>query len=65
MAKETKKLIAGNKKAFHEYFIEDKYEAGISLASRQRLNHCVWEDAVLKKLLYVLKRVRYMYTICI
>lgn len=35
MAKETKKLIAGNKKAFHEYFIEDKYEAGISLAGTE------------------------------
>ena len=27
MAKEAKKLIANNKKAFHDYFIEDKYEA--------------------------------------
>ena len=26
-----KKLIANNKKAFFDYFIEDKYEAGISL----------------------------------
>jgi len=25
------KLIANNKKAFHDYFIEDTYEAGISL----------------------------------
>ena len=25
------KLIANNKKAYHEYFIEDKYEAGIAL----------------------------------
>ena len=25
------KLIANNKKAFHDYFIEDKYEAGIVL----------------------------------
>ncbi|MCR5791578.1 MAG: SsrA-binding protein SmpB [Lachnospiraceae bacterium] len=35
MAKETKKLIANNKKAFHDYFIEDKYEAGISLAGTE------------------------------
>ena len=27
MAKQTKKLIANNKKAYHDYFIEDKYEA--------------------------------------
>lgn len=28
---ENIKLIANNKKAYHDYFIEDKYEAGISL----------------------------------
>ena len=33
--KETQKLIANNKKAFHDYFIEDKYEAGISLAGTE------------------------------
>ena len=32
MAKESgKKLIANNKKAYYDYFIEDKYEAGIVL----------------------------------
>lgn len=31
MAKEGIKLIANNKKAYHDYFIEDTYEAGISL----------------------------------
>lgn len=29
--KKPKKLIANNKKAFFDYFIEEKYEAGISL----------------------------------
>ena len=29
--KETMKLIANNKKAFHDYFIDEKYEAGIAL----------------------------------
>ena len=28
--KEPQKLIANNKKAYHEYFIEETYEAGIS-----------------------------------
>lgn len=28
---ENFKLIANNKKAYHDYFIEDKYEAGIAL----------------------------------
>lgn len=31
MAKVEKKLIANNKKAYHEYFLEEKYEAGIEL----------------------------------
>ena len=31
MAKETKKLIANNKKARFDYFIEDTYECGIEL----------------------------------
>ena len=38
MAKATKenvKLIANHKKAFHDYFIEEKYEAGISLAGTE------------------------------
>mgnify|MGYP000127244316 CR=1 FL=1 len=29
--KKGMKLIANNKKAFHDYFIEDKIECGISL----------------------------------
>ena len=31
MAKDDKKLIANNKKAYHDYFLEEKYEAGIEL----------------------------------
>ena len=29
--KESVKLIANNKKAYHDYFIEETYEAGIAL----------------------------------
>ncbi len=29
--KMTSRIIAQNKKAYHEYFVEEKYEAGISL----------------------------------
>lgn len=29
------KLIANNKKAYHEYFIDEKYEAGIELAGTE------------------------------
>lgn len=35
MGRESVKLIANNKKAYHDYFIEDKYEAGISLAGTE------------------------------
>ena len=29
------RLIANNKKAYHDYFIEDTYEAGIELAGTE------------------------------
>lgn len=52
MAKETKKLIAGNKKAFHEYFIEDKYEAGVALAGTEvkslRMGKCSIKEAFIR-----------------
>lgn len=36
MAKESgNRLIANNKKAYHDYFIEDTYEAGIELAGTE------------------------------
>ena len=36
MAKEkSKRLIAQNKKAYHDYFIEETFQAGISLAGTE------------------------------
>ena len=35
MAKEAQKLIANNKKAFHDYFVEEQYEAGMALAGTE------------------------------
>jgi len=32
---ETVKTVAKNKKAFHDYFIEEKYEAGIALSGTE------------------------------
>ena len=29
------KLIASNRKAYHDYFVEDKYEAGIELCGTE------------------------------
>lgn len=35
MAKRSRKVIANNKKAFHDYFIEEKYEAGVVLTGTE------------------------------
>ena len=35
MGKQSIKQVAANRKAFHDYFIEDKYEAGIELAGTE------------------------------
>ena len=35
MAQEAQKLIANNKKAFHDYFVEEQYEAGMALAGTE------------------------------
>ena len=35
MAKEPKKMVANNKKVYHDYFLIEKYEAGISLAGTE------------------------------
>ena len=43
------RLIANNKKAYHDYFIEDTYEAGIALAGTEvkslRAGQCNLKDA--------------------
>ena len=52
MAKESKKIIANNKEAFYDYFIEDKYEAGIALAGTEvkslRLGKCSVKEAFIR-----------------
>lgn len=35
MGKRERKLVASNKKAYHDYFIEDSYEAGIVLTGTE------------------------------
>ena len=46
------KLIANNKKAYHEYFIEDKYECGIALTGTEiksiRMGKCSIKEAYVK-----------------
>lgn len=53
MAKEkSTKLIANNKKAYHDYFIEDKYEAGIALAGTEvkslRMGKCSVKESFIR-----------------
>ena len=49
MKKEPEKLIANNKKAYHDYFIEETYEAGIALAGTEvkslRMGQCSIKEA--------------------
>ena len=52
MGKESLKLIANNKKAYHDYFIEDTYEAGISLAGTEvkslRMGKCSVKESFIR-----------------
>ena len=52
MAKEAKKLIANNKKAYHEYFLEERYEAGIELHGTEvkslRMGKCSIKEAFVR-----------------
>lgn len=52
MAKESVKLIANNKKAYHDYFIDDKYEAGIELHGTEvksmRMGKCSIKEAFIR-----------------
>jgi SsrA-binding protein len=49
---ENNKLVANNKKAYHEYFIEDKYEAGLALCGTEvkslRQGKCSIKEAYIK-----------------
>ena len=51
-AKTTDKLVANNKKAYHDYFIEDTLEAGIALAGTEvkslRMGKCSIKESYLK-----------------
>ena len=50
--KETQRLIANNKKAYHDYFIEEKYEAGIALHGTEvkslRMGKCSIKESFIR-----------------
>ena len=52
MGKEDMKLVANNKKAYHDFFIEDKYEAGIVLHGTEvkslRMGKCSIKESFIR-----------------
>ena len=52
MAKVEKKLIANNKKAYHDYFLEERFEAGIELHGTEvkslRAGKCSVKEAFIR-----------------
>ena len=52
MGKESIKLVANNKKAYHDYYIDEKYEAGIELFGTEvksiRMGKCSVKEAFVK-----------------
>ncbi len=52
MAKEAMKLVANNKKAYHDYFVDEKYEAGLSLHGTEvkslRMGKCSIKEAFIR-----------------
>lgn len=52
MAKEAMKLVANNKKAYHDFFIEEKYEAGLELHGTEvkslRMGKCSIKEAFVR-----------------
>ncbi len=52
MAKIEKKLIANNKKAYHDYFLEERFEAGIELHGTEvkslRMGKCSIKEAFIR-----------------
>ena len=52
MKSENKRMIANNKKAYHEYFLEEFYEAGISLKGTEvkslRMGRCSIKEAFIR-----------------
>lgn len=52
MGKQAVKLVANNKKAYHDYFIQDKYEAGIELFGTEvksiRMGKCSIKESFIR-----------------
>lgn len=53
MGKDNYKIIANNKKAYHDYFVEETYEAGIELVGTEvksiRMGKCSVKEAFIRE----------------
>ena len=52
MAKSAQKLVANNKKAYHDYFVEETWEAGLALAGTEvkslRMGKCSLKESFIR-----------------
>ena len=52
MSKDNYKLVSNNKKAYHDYFVEDTYEAGIALVGTEvkslRMGKCSIKESFIR-----------------
>ena len=52
MGKDSVKLVVNNKKAYHDYFIENKYEAGVALHGTEvksiRMGKCSIKESFIR-----------------
>ena len=52
MSKETMKLVANNKKAYHDYFVDEKIEAGLVLHGTEvkslRMGKCSIKESFIR-----------------
>ena len=52
MGKRERKIVANNKKAYHDYFIEEKFEAGLALAGTEvkslRMGKCSIKESFVR-----------------
>ena len=53
MQKEAMKLVANNKKAYHDYFIDEKYEAGVSLHGTEVKSLRMWKCSIMEAFVWI------------
>lgn len=58
--KNANRLISNNKKAYFDYFIEDKYEAGLVLHGNGSEIYPHWENALLRRRIFRFRTAKYL-----